>query len=242
MLVCTQAYAAHPLITDDTGTQGKGKTQLEFIAEYEHDSEDGVTTNSLTVPTLPVLSYGLTDAVDLVLGLSYQSVRTKEGGESVRERGISDTSVEVKWRFYENDGLSFALKPGVTLPTGDDDKGLGAGRITYGIFLIGTKEMKPLVFHLNTGYRRNENKVDERKDVWHASLATEVEVVKDLRAVMNIGIERNPDRTSHVDPAFVLGGFIFSLSESIDIDAGIKGGLNKPEADYALLTGITVKF
>ncbi|MFO0752315.1 MAG: transporter [Thermodesulfovibrionales bacterium] len=242
VLVCTKAYAAHPLITDDTGTQGRGKTQLEFLVEYEHDKEDGVTTNSLTGPTLPVLTHGLTDSVDLVLGVSYLSVRTKENGDVSREKGISDTSVEVKWRFYEKDGLSFALKPGVTLPTGDDDKGLGAGRVTYGLFLIGTKELKPWAFHLNTGYRRNENKVDERKDVWHASLAAELEVVKDLRAVANIGMERNHDRASHVDPAFLLGGFIYSLSESVDLDVGIKGGLNRPEADYTLLTGVTVRF
>ncbi|MBZ0158039.1 MAG: transporter [Alphaproteobacteria bacterium] len=241
LLVCTNAYAAHPLITDDTGTQGKGKTQFEFIAEYEHDSEDGVSSNSLTAPTLPVISYGLTDTMDLVLGISYLSVRTKEDGETSREKGISDTSLEVKWRFYEKDGLSFALKPGITLPTGDEDKGLGAGRVTYGVFLIGTKEMKPWAVHVNAGYLRNENKVEERKDLWHASLAAEVAVLKDLRAVANIGVERNPDPALSTAPAFILGGLIYSLSENIDLDAGIKGGLNRPEADYAVLAGITVR-
>jgi hypothetical protein len=33
----------------------------------------------------------------------------------------------VKWRFYEKDGLSFAIKPGIILPTGEEDKGLGDG-------------------------------------------------------------------------------------------------------------------
>ena len=34
-------FAAHPLITDDTGTQGKGKFQLEVNGEYAHEDEDG---------------------------------------------------------------------------------------------------------------------------------------------------------------------------------------------------------
>jgi hypothetical protein len=35
------AFAAHPLITDDTGTQGKGKFQLEVNSEFDHEDEDG---------------------------------------------------------------------------------------------------------------------------------------------------------------------------------------------------------
>ncbi len=83
------AYAAHPLITDDTGTQGRGKAQLEFMGEYEHDRNEGLTTNTLVVPTIPVLSYGLTDAVDLVLGISYQRTETqRDGCYSRRERSL----------------------------------------------------------------------------------------------------------------------------------------------------------
>jgi len=36
-LTNTAAFAAHPLITDDTGTQGKGKFQLEVNSELNYD-------------------------------------------------------------------------------------------------------------------------------------------------------------------------------------------------------------
>ena len=39
----TGAFAAHPLITDDAGTMGTGKAQLELYGEYGHDKEDGVS-------------------------------------------------------------------------------------------------------------------------------------------------------------------------------------------------------
>jgi hypothetical protein len=245
------SYAAHPLITDDTGTQGKGKFQLEINGETSYDKArergedtgEHITLKETGGEMAAALSYGITDAADLVLGLPYQWSKSKEDSEVVsNEDGISDMSLEVKWMFYEKDGLSFALKPGVTLPTGDDERGLGAGRVTYSFFFITTKEIEPWAFHFNAGYIRNENRVDERKDIWHVSLATELEIIKDLRTVANIGIEKNPDKSSSTDPAFILGGLIYSVSEKFDLDFGVKFGLNKPETDRTLLAGVAVRF
>ena len=98
-----------------------------------------------------------------ILGVPYEWIRAKEEGDTFTENGISDISLEVKWRFYEKDGLSFALKPGISMPTGDEEKGLGAGRVGYRIFFITTKEIAPWAFHLNLGYIRNENKAMNEK-------------------------------------------------------------------------------
>lgn len=244
------ASASHPLITDDAGTQGKGKYQLEVNSEFTYDkeTEDGVTTKETGGEVATILSYGLIDNVDIVLGVPYQWKKAKEDSEvTSKEDGISDMSLELKWRFYEKDGLTFALKPGITLPTGDENKGLGNGRASYGLVFITTKDIEPWAFHFNIGYTHNEYKLQadkdaNRKGIWHVSLASEVEVVKNLKAVANIGMERNPDKTSYLDPAFILGGLIYSISKNFDIDFGIKGGLNKPETDYAILAGIAWRF
>jgi len=233
-------YAAHPLITDDTGTQGRGKFQIELNSEFAHEDEDGAKADTFQFAT--IFSYGVSDSVDVVLGVPYQHIRLKEDGQKDAQSGLSDISLELKWRFYEKDGLSFALKPGITLPTGDYEKGLGAGKFTYSVFFITTKEIEPWAFHLNLGYIRNENKVDERENLWHASLAGEIEALKDLKIVGNIGVEGNTDRTVDTHPVFVLGGIIYSISENLDIDFGIKGGLNKPETDYAVLAGLAWRF
>jgi hypothetical protein len=235
--------AAHPLITDDTGTQGKGKAQLEFIGEYGVDKEEGVAEKSFEAPMVPFLSYGLSDAIDLVFGLPYAAVRVEDTGTTTTVRGATDMSIELKARVYEKDGLSFAVKPGVSLPTGDEEKGLGNGKVSYSTFFIATKEAGPWAFHVNVGYARNEYKLqaDEdanRKDIWHVSLASQVEVVKGLNVVANIGMERNPEKASNTHPAFILGGVIYSATENLDVDLGIKGGLNKAEMDYSLLAGV----
>lgn len=234
------SFAAHPLITDDTGTQGKGKFQLEINGEYGHESEDGITTKTTQAAT--TLTYGIIDNLDAVLGIPYQHTRIKDSGAVDSHDGLSDISLELKWRFLEQDGFSFALKPGITLPTGDDDRGLGAGRAGYSVYFITTKEIKLWALHLNLGYKGNDNKVDERTGIWHASLAAEVEAVEKLKLVANIGIEKNPDKASNIDPAFILGGIIYSITDSFEMDLGIKGGLNKPETDYTFLAGITLRF
>ena len=233
-LISSQAFAAHPLITDDTGTQGRGKFQLELNAEYASDSGNTETALGAT------LSAGLLENVDIVIGTPYIILREKdEAGHWSSEDGISDLSLSVKWRFYEHDGLSFALKPGVTLATGNEARGLGEGKPTYSLFFITTKELEPFTLHLNLGYIANRREV---RDIWHYSLAAEYAASKNIRIVGNIGGETNPDRASNVHPLFALGGLIFNATDNLDIDFGIKTGLNKAEADYTLLAGIAFRF
>lgn len=241
LLFSGNSYAMHPLITDDTGTQGKGKFQLEVNGGYGHNKDDeGVMTKTAQIAA--TITYGISDPIDIIIGLPYQHTRIEASEGIIKGDGISDMSLEMKWRFYEKDGLSFALKPGLTFPIGDEEKGLGSGRVTYHLFFVTTKEIKPWAFHLNLGYMRNENKVDEKKNLWHASLASTVEVIKDLKLVGNIGMEEDVERNLHVPDAFILGGIIYSLSENFDIDFGIKGGLTKPETDYTVLAGVTWRF
>jgi hypothetical protein len=244
-LLAGAAFASHPLITDDAGTQGKGKAQLEVNGQYDHNKDEGFT-NTQTVMNA-ALTYGVADTVDVVLGVPYLFWNSKENstGAKTSENGVSDISLQVKWRFYEKDGWSFALKPGLTLPTGDEDKGLGTGRATYNMFFITSKEAKPWEFHLNLGYIYNDAnpKLDQQKNLWHASLAAGVEVAKNLKIVGNIGIQKTEEKAPDADNrAFALGGLIYSLSEHLDLDAGVKFGLSKTEPDYSILAGLTFKF
>ncbi len=144
--------------------------------------------------------------------------------------------------FLRKRRLEPCCQAGITLPAGDKDKDLGTGRGTGTLYFIATKEIDPCAFHRNLGYKRNENNIDEREDIWHASLAGEYKVMKNLKLVANIGAERNTDKLSDTDPAFILGGFIYSIRENMDIDFGIKAGLNNAEADITYLAGMALRF
>jgi len=212
LLTTGSAFAAHPLITDDTGTQGQGKFQLELNGEFGRDREnlDGVDTRENSAGLETVLSGGLTDTVDLVVAVPWTWSRVKENSVVVSdENGPGDVALELKWRFLEYKGFSMAVKPGMTFPTGNENRGLGNGKVSYGAAMIASQELAPVTLHLNLAYSHNEFQLDldkesNRRDIWHASLAATYDVLEDLQLVANVGMESNGDRGSHSWPAFVL--------------------------------------
>lgn len=253
LLCCTApAYAAHPLVTDDTGTQGAGGWQVECTTGFSSNRENdgGIRIKERETEAAMVVSYGISEGIDIVAGLPYLWYQVKENQlVTADESGIGDMTLELKWRFCENEknGFSLALKPGISLPTGDADKGLGTGRVTGGAVLIATKEFGPLTLHANAGYHRNAYELDEdssscNKDIWNASFAGEYAVSDKLRAIADIGIETAEERGSRTHPAFLVGGLIYSVTEDFDFDLGIKGGLNDAEPDTAVLLGVAVRF
>ena len=122
----TSVEAAHPLLTEDTGTQGDGNYQLELMLDKTRDNPPGVTVRELQ--TAAVLSYGLLENADLQVGLPVLRQHTHDAGGRHARKGPLDASLDLKWRFYEREALSLAFKPGITLPTGDAGRGFGAGR------------------------------------------------------------------------------------------------------------------
>ncbi|ASQ89807.1 hypothetical protein CHL67_01720 [Prosthecochloris sp. GSB1] len=248
LLVSSPLDAAHPLITDDTGTQGTGRFQLELNTEVIDDEEGRFKSTGTEVAA--TLSCGIADNVDIVLGFPWMHYEIEEGGVTLAdEDGIGDLSLEIKWRFfeYEDRGLSIALKPGVTFPTGDDEKGLGNGELSGGGSFLVSKEGVLGKLHLNLGYMRHEFGLEEdelllRNDIWHASFAGEINVTADITAVGNIGVETNPGKNAEEDPAFLIGGLIYSVTDDFDLDAGVKWGLNDAETDRAFLVGLAARF
>lgn len=246
LLASPAAYAVHPLITDDAGTVGKGKGQVEIGSQiWRHkDSGDEFSTNRYDGgETAMVMTLGLHDRIDLAVAVPYLWWSMETNGNRISSAdGISDTILAIKWRFFDSDGWGLALRPGVVLATGDEERDLGSGRTAYHLFFITSKEIGPVACHLNLGYIRNENNAGDHQDIWHTSLAGEYEVIKNLKIVANIGTTRNPASDSVTHPGFALGGIVYAISDRISVDGGVKVGLNKAETAITYLFGITVKF
>ena len=248
LILSGTAFAGRPLITDDTGTQGRGKYLLEFSGEYSIDNNEATDVKRKTFST--ELDFGVTDNIDLILTAAYQGIRIDTPGNTDSSENVNDTLIELKCRFYENkNGLSFAIKPGIYFPTGDYTKGYGGGDVMYGtgevryrLYFIGTKEFKRAAFHLNLGYMRNEARFEARKDLLHASIAGEWKITEKLKIAGNIGVDTSPDTDSNIDPVFVLGGFVYSFTDTISADFGIKHGLNAPGYDLTYSGGVSIRF
>ncbi len=240
MISANPARAAHPLITEDTGTQGKGRFQLELTAEHGYKDEDYAAEHERRFAA--TLSYGVRDDLDLIVTVPYQRVSSDSGGGIETHGGRSDAGFDIKWRFHENETLSMALKPGVTFPTGDEAIGLGSGKSGYSLYHVTSFEPKPWAFHLHLGYRRNRNIVDEREGIRHVSFGGWRELGEKLKIVGDIGANTDTDKSSNTETVFLILGAIYSLTQDFDLDFGIKRGLTNVETDYSLLGGMAVRF
>ncbi len=235
------AWATHPLVTDDTGTQGTGNVQLEVNGQYDHDKAGGATATGEQAAA--TLTYGLTEHIDVAVGIPYAWLKEETGQSISRENGFSDATMDIKVRLWEKDGLSFAIKPGLSLPTGDEDRGLGAGKIGSHFYMIGLQEIGPWSFLANLGYIRNESDSDDcEKDIWHVSFATMYAVGEHWKLAGNVVAERNTDKSSDNNPVSGIIGGIYSPSKNIDLDVGIKKGLTDSATDWSLLMGTTWRF
>jgi hypothetical protein len=241
LLAPTSAWSAHPLVTDDTGTQGKNNFQLEVNGQYDHDKEAGITTTGGQAAA--AMSYGITDGIDLIASVPYLWIREKSDLATSSEQSFSDVTLDIKLRLYQENGLSFAIKPGFSFPTGDDDKGLGSGKLGYHLFLIGTKEAGPLAFNANLGYIRNETDDDmAEKNIWHASVSAIFTLNDHWKLGADIVAERNSDKDGDNDPVSAIFGVIFSPTKDIDLDLGFKKGITSSDTDWSLLAGTTFRF
>ncbi len=239
LAVAPALHAAHPLITEDTGTQGRGNSQLELTIERSHDEAEGIHRHATQANA--VLGHGVRDDLDLLLTLPYKRQRTEEDGAVTEHAGGGDVGLDAKWRFLEREGFSMALKPGVTAPTGDDARGLGTGRTAWSLFLVSSFERRPWALHVHAGHIHNRNRVGERVHRWHVSVAGWREVGP-LKWVADLGTNTNSAASADSDPAYFIVGVIYSVRKRLDLDLGYKKGIRRAETDRTWLGGVTFRF
>lgn len=240
LLPAAPGFAAHPLITEDTGTQGQNRWQLELTGEYGREEDGGTKDNAADFAS--VLAYGLRDNLDLMLTLPYSHVESKTDGGTTTTHGLADVGLDAKWRFFEAGPLSVALKAGVTFATGDETDGLGAGKSNYSANLVTSYETEPWGYHLHLGYAGNRNVHHERDAIRHASIAVTRMVTESLKLVMDLGRFTTTDRAYDQNTSFLTLGAIYGVNDDFDIDIGLKHGLSAPETDTTLLLGAAFRF
>lgn len=254
LLATTTAYAGGPpLITDDTGTVDPGKVEIEFngSTSYDRETTGGVTTRKNASDLETKINTGLYKnlGIDLIIPYTF-SERAKEDGNLVENSdGFGDMTLEVKYVFAELAGINFAIKPYTIMPTGKYSNGLSEGRWQYGGALIATREFEEGTYalHANVGYEHHDYRTDDaraanRNDLWSGSVAGEAKVWRELTAVADFGLATTQDRSTSELSAYGLVGVRYPVNEHLDVNAGVKLGLTKPEDDVSALYGIVLKF
>src|SRR5690349_6416574 len=115
--------AAHPFVTEDPGTQGAGKLELE-LGFGAFDGDPSIPgRNSVFAPQL---SIGVTDNLDLIAQI-VRVQQTATAGPTLI--GQASTLLDVKWRFHETNDYALGVRAGLDLPAGDGSDGLGSGQL-----------------------------------------------------------------------------------------------------------------
>jgi hypothetical protein len=206
------AHAAHPLISEDPDTQGKGGQQIELALDRRHENADRENPASLAY------SFGVSDTLDAILSIPVTIGST---------HGLGDMGAALKWRFLETEGATLAIKPEVFLPTGNETRHQGNGRAGAMVTVVASHSVQSWRLLANLGIRYNRYKLaaDEaamRKILWRASASVSYALNDALRFVTDTGLERAMDRSDNKHPAFGLVGLIYSPYKHLDLDAGLR--------------------
>lgn len=226
------AYAAHPLVSEDTGTQGVGGYQIEVNADWLKD--EGVKSRVATA----TLTKGVLENLDTFINLPYTTSEPN---------GINDVSVGFKWRFFDADGFSVGLKPEYRFASGDQEKSLGDGRSGESLTLMTQYMWGRFTWLFNVGFEHHlysdPAKNDEsRKYVQKSSVAMLYAINDQWTALIDSGVKSHVSKQEKSDPQFVVLGLIHQVSDDLDLDIGYKKALNHTDIDKQIGMGMTYRF
>jgi len=249
----TPALAYFPLVTDDTGTQGKGghQVELDYAFEKSHSRIESDTgefienIQSLSNAFPMAYTYGVTENVDVFLGMSRQTSPIN---------GWQSSEIGLKWVFAgdQTQGWSAAIKPVVTLPVSNtmQDNGLGAAKTNLGLTVISSYLADTHEWHFNVGYESNQqgntpNLEPERSDLWSASLAPVLVLDPQWKLAFDMGIQTNRAYNSEYS-AFGEVALIYAPVDNVQLGLGVIYSPDINASDkayrYGITTGITYQF
>jgi hypothetical protein len=226
------ALAAHPLQTEDTGTQGAGNV------EFENGFSRSVAGDSSVFAYQPQISYGVTPSLDLIVQPSW--LRSRSGGTTAR--GWGDTNLDGKWRFFGEAPISLAVRAGAALATSQQGLGNPHGKATVHAVAVATVDAAPFTFHGNLGVNQNPSGVGLRSRTARISAALMWAESERLTLTADAGTESNADPSRNAWFNTILLGAIYSVLPSLDIDCGYQLGAGSGFSARQWLVGITYRF
>jgi hypothetical protein len=232
-LATPAAFAAHPLQTEDTGTQGAANVEIE----------NGLSRARFDATTLtiyqPQVSVGLATTVDAIVQPSV--VWRRAPGQPARS-GLGDTNVDAKWRFWGSDPWSFAIRAGVLAPTSQRGLGLPHGQTSEHALLVATWDGTPTTVHANAGFTRVPRAPGTRATVAHLSAAVMQQVGERLILTADAEVDQDPDPARRTWPGALLAGAIWTARPGLDLDVGWQRSFCARPLARQWMAGLTWRF
>lgn len=226
------AFAAHPLQTEDTGTQGLGNIEIENGMTWSRD------TSGRRFIYQPQVSYGVSPVLDLIVQPSF--LHHRDIGDDWHS-DFGDTNLDAKWRFYGSSPWSLGLRAGLQIATASGDQGLSHGTVGSHEILVLTYDEAPLTIYGNLGGIQNPASSGLRREVVGASTAALWTVNGHLILTGELATGADPTLHRGDWPSTALAGFIWTIIPGLDSDIGYVRGFQQP-ASQRWLAGLTYRF
>jgi|SRR6185369_15457072 len=139
---------------------GEGPREIQdnsFLIEEAYNQEDGVIQHIFTYQHNKGNSAHFTFTQEWPVPnqthqLSYTIPVQKIKGDGQNDTGVGDVALNYRYQAVLKEGLAFAPRFSLILPTGDEKKGLGAGTLGYQVNLpLSVKLAERWVTHYNLG-------------------------------------------------------------------------------------------
>ncbi len=228
------AGAYNPLTGEDARLLGKDGRQMQGWLDYttSRKGPDRYATDAYAE-----LTYGLFGRLNLQVTVPWHGWNA--GG--ISESGLGDVRLEAKFGCDCRRGWDLALKPGFSLPAGDEARSLGAGKGGLWLYGIASRGSGPWLFILNGGYMFNRNTLDERLHLLKLSGAAELRVLPELAATVSLSGGTDTDKSVYVWPVVSTFGAVWTPYGTLDAYAGVQLGLTAPAPALGVVAGLALR-
>jgi hypothetical protein len=164
--------AGPPILTDDTGTPGPGKWEMNtgFTVEKRQDA------TRFETPAFD-LNYGIGEHIQLNYSFSWIVLDAKD---EAAKSGLGNSEIAVKWRFLDEDkhGVAVSIYPRFIFnnPTGSADRGLVDDGTVFKLPVQAEKKIGIIDMIANCGYEFHQR----GNDSWLYSIAMKYAEIKGL--------------------------------------------------------------
>ncbi len=221
-----------------------GHWQIEFdFANYTHDDEGGVRTDTLNVSPVNV-KLGLTNSTDIQFVFdSYSRERVRAAGTTTTTRDWGDLTIRVKHNIWGNDGgdTAFAAMPFVKVPLQIGDA--GNDLVEGGLIL-------PLAVSLPRGWGMGlmtefdllaDQTGNDRHLEWINTITFSHDITSQLGGYVEFvsahSYENGNDWIAQVDL-----GLTYAINADTQLDAGCNFGVTREAPDVQPFLGLTLRY
>jgi hypothetical protein len=227
-----RAHGGPPLITDDPGTPGNGKWEINIPFTFARTPRK----KTFEAPRLD-FNYGWGDHVQVKYEVAYTIVDERERGTHT---GVGDSLIGYKWRFIDEDqhGFAMSIYPQLEFntPPGVERRGVEESGANFFLPIEIGKTIGPFELAAEVGYEF----VQHDKDQWEYGVVVGYPATKKLELLGEI--HGNVDQNFHRNDLIINVGARWELNDTITLLVSAGRSLRSSDDSPTLLIYAGLRF